>query len=561
MAFRTNENQQMSIGDNLYNLSDRGMRVLKGSWAEGFANHIFPNLPEEPFSVLYSDNDASKPNVPINIILGLFMLKEQFDLTDEEMVHQLMFNIQFQYALHTTSFAEQPVNDNTFRRFRNKVSEYYEQTGVDLVKEAFKGLRDKISGKMGLDPSLKRVDSLMISAGCLRLSRLNLMHETLRLAARDLARGGKATDESRKYEDDGSHADIGYKLKREEVLAKMDEMLQDALALIERYPEALRGSEAFANLRRMVEDQSKMTDDGRVLKEGKEISPESMQTPHDPEATYRKKAGKGNIGYVANIEESCDGDKRLVTDYDLQNNTYSDAKFAEDMVEAMPDSESGSRKVIMDGAYATAELVDKAAEKNIEIVTTSLIGGMQGTFEAEFEIDEESRTITRCPAGHEPIDCKYSDAKGGYRAHFDKQTCMDCPHCERCPGVFQKKTALIRFSDTARKRAQYAQKVGTDEYKKLAKFRNGIEGVQSVLRRKYCIDQARDKGVVRKRQRLGFKLMAMNAGRLIKWQGKADKDDGGGAASPQHFPFFCFMPIFALANSGAGCIWGLKTAV
>ena len=379
MAFRTNENQQMGMNDNLYNLSERGMKMLRGSWAEDFANHIFPNLPEEPFSVLFSDNDASKPNVPINIILGLFMLKEQFDLTDEEMTHQLLFNIQFQYALHTSSFAEQPINDNTFRRFRNKVAEYEEHTGIDLVKEAFKTLRDRISGVMGMNPALKRVDSLMISAGCRRLSRLDIMSETLRLASRELSKSGKATALSGKYYDkDGSGSkDVGYRLKREDIAKKMEEMLQDAQALLAECPAELKDSEEFANLCRMVGDQSKMADDGRILKEGKEISPESMQTPHDPDATYRKKAGKDNIGYVANIEETCDGSKRLITDYDLQKNTFSDAKFGEDMIDALPDGGGEVETIVVDGSYASTELIGKAAKKNVEIVTTSLIGGLQ----------------------------------------------------------------------------------------------------------------------------------------------------------------------------------------
>ena len=514
MAFRTNENQQMSMNDNLYNLSDREMRILRESWAEGFANHIFPNFVEEPFSVLFSENDASKPNVPVNIILGLFMLKEQFDLTDEEMMHQLLFNTQFQYALHTSSFKEQPINDNTFRRFRNRVSEYEEQSGIDLIKEAFKTLKDKIAGIMGIDPSLKRVDSLMISSGSRRLSRLNIMNETLRLAAQELKKSGNASPLSEKYDDDNESRDIGYRLKRGDIPAKMDELLRDALMLFAEYPEEFKKGKVFAVLQRMIEDQSSMDRDGRVLKTGKEISPESMQTPHEPEATYRKKAGKDNIGYVVNVEEVCDGNKNLITDYDLQKNTYSDAKFAEDMIDAIPDCGSGTQTVIFDGAYASTELLEKAEEKSVNIATTSLIGGMQGTFEAEFEIDGEGN-ITKCPAGYSPIDTRRG--ANNYQAHFDIDTCKFCQHCERCPIKFQKSAALIKFSDTALKKAKYAQKTGTEEYRAFAKLRNGIEGIPSILRRKYDIDHMRDKGVVRKRQRLGFKMMAINARRLFSW--------------------------------------------
>ncbi|MCL2125881.1 MAG: hypothetical protein FWH33_07850, partial [Oscillospiraceae bacterium] len=52
----------------------------------------------------------------------------------------------------------------------------------------------------------------------------------------------------------------------------------------------------------------------------------------------------------------------------------------------------------------------------------------------------------------------------------------------------------------------------------LSNIRNGIEGVNSVLRRKFAVDRMRDKGLVRKRQRWGLKMMAINAERLRKWR-------------------------------------------
>ena len=525
MSFKTNENQQISMEDSLKGLSERELKILKGSWAEDFANFIFPNIPEAPFSVLFSEKSRSKPNVPINIILGLFMLKEQFDLTDEELMEQMLFNIQFQYALHTTSCFEQPINDNTLRRFRNRIAEYEAATGIDLVKEAFNTLKEKTAEIMGMNATVRRVDSLMISAGCRKLSRLSIMGETLRLAAREIGRSGNATPLTGKYyEENGSGSkDIGYRLKRGEVAPKMEEMLRDAMEILDAYPEELAGSETHAALKRMIEDQSKEDGEGgRTLKEGKEISPESMQTPHDPGATYRNKGGKGNVGYVANVDEACDGDKRLINGYDLQQNTYSDAKFAEDMIETVPEG-SGKQTIVFDGAYASTELLEKAEEKNVEIATTSLIGGMDGTFVAGFKFDGEGN-ISECPAGHSPMDAKHGN--GFHQAHFDAATCENCHHCGICPGVFQAKAALIKFSDKALAKAQYEQKTETEKFRELAKLRNGIDGVQSVLRRKYGIDRVRDKGAVRKRHRLGFVMMAINAGRLIKWRKNTAKTRG-----------------------------------
>ena len=43
-----------------------------------------------------------------------------------------------------------------------------------------------------------------------------------------------------------------------------------------------------------------------------------MQSPYDPEATYREKAGKIHRGYVSNVVESGDSGNTLITDYDLK---------------------------------------------------------------------------------------------------------------------------------------------------------------------------------------------------------------------------------------------------
>ena len=48
-------------------------------------------------------------------------------------------------------------------------------------------------------------------------------------------------------------------------------------------------------------------------KSSKNISPNSLQNPTDPDATYRKKGKKKHIGYTANIVEKFDDDNRMIT--------------------------------------------------------------------------------------------------------------------------------------------------------------------------------------------------------------------------------------------------------
>ena len=72
------------------------------------------------------------------------VLEELMGLMDEEFMDSLLFDIRFQYALHTTSFKEQPVSDRTFSRFRRRCLTYETETGIDLIHDTVK----ELSGEM-----------------------------------------------------------------------------------------------------------------------------------------------------------------------------------------------------------------------------------------------------------------------------------------------------------------------------------------------------------------------------------------------------------------------------
>jgi len=87
----------------------------------------------------------------------------------------------------------------------------------------------------------------------------------------------------------------------------------------------------------------------------KNISPNSLQNPTDPDATYRKKGKKKRIGYTANIVEKLDDKNRMIEGYDLQKNTYSDQKFAEDTISKLPVEKEGITALV-DGIYYSEEI-------------------------------------------------------------------------------------------------------------------------------------------------------------------------------------------------------------
>lgn len=105
MSFVPNNSNQLNFDDSVFNLTEREKKFLDKSWAKPFADKIFPNIDEKPFSVLYGNQD-SRPNTPVNVIIGSLILKEMLGDTDDELVESLMFDVRYQYALHTTSFDE-----------------------------------------------------------------------------------------------------------------------------------------------------------------------------------------------------------------------------------------------------------------------------------------------------------------------------------------------------------------------------------------------------------------------------------------------------------------------
>jgi len=133
MSFQLNKAQQMAINDPLLSLTERERKHLQDSWAETFSKKIFPFIKEDRFSVLYSDNPASRPNNPVNVYFGLLILREIFNQSDEEALDSLLFDIRYQHALHTTSFAEQPVSKNSLTNFRAAVYQYNQKYGYDLI--------------------------------------------------------------------------------------------------------------------------------------------------------------------------------------------------------------------------------------------------------------------------------------------------------------------------------------------------------------------------------------------------------------------------------------------
>jgi hypothetical protein len=69
-------NNQRTLFNTGEQLPKYKQRLLEKGWPKSFHNEIFPYINEENFAVLYSDNEATRPNSPVNILIGLLIIKE-----------------------------------------------------------------------------------------------------------------------------------------------------------------------------------------------------------------------------------------------------------------------------------------------------------------------------------------------------------------------------------------------------------------------------------------------------------------------------------------------------
>ncbi|HOF03711.1 MAG TPA: transposase [Atribacterota bacterium] len=504
MSFHLNKAQQMAIHDSLLSLTERERKYLHDSWAETFSQKIFPYIEEDRFSVLYSANPASRPNNPVNVYFGLLILREIFGQSDEEALHSLIFDIRYQYALHTTSLAEQPVSKNSLTNFRAAVYRYHQEHGVDLIQEEIEAQAKSFSKLLKIDGKTLRMDSLMISSSCRKLSRLEMIYSTVARFLRVLDQN-TLPERFQPYLEENHYQDTIYRAHDKDLNSKIKKVLKDGLKLYHLYRKdnKISKTEEFQLLGRMLKEQKG--------KSSQQIAPDSLQNPTDPDATYRKKGKQKHIGYTANLIEKFDDQHRMITGYDLQKNTYSDQKFALDTISKLPVEEVTA---LVDGAYYSEEIAKKAKAKGIKMVPTNLVGRGKHSHAAQFEIDEKERLVKKCPSGHQPIDNIFK--KGSYRAHFDQKHCKCCPFRKDCSVKKQKKSYLFKVSEKSLHRLRLIKKMGTLQYQELARKRAGIEGIPSVLRRRYRIDHLPVRGLIRVKAYLGFKISAINCKRLIK---------------------------------------------
>ena len=540
--FRASKGLGIASGGEEPAISEQTQTAVERSKAKLVGDIVYPNINEEKFAELYSEK-GSRPNIPIRQYVSALVLKRMYGLSDETFLEFLRCGaMNFQYALHTTHEPVQPLSENSLRRFRRKVEAYNAAHKCDLIKEEFQSISRKMAVKMGLlrpDPSegedeaeaiLVRMDSMEIEAHAKAMSRIEILYTTIVIVLRWVLKQGFGSIIPTKlshYTEEGDKNKVIYHRHREDKDlgrpdTRVEELLGDMLTLKERMEEnlsqeILSGIPEYTVFQRVLEEQTILDSAGkRIPRDAKDISPNSIQNPFDTTMTYRYKRGQHH-GFVMNVAEVVDdAGNGIVIHATVEPNMASDSGMAEQYIAEQP--ENGPKQhLTADGAYSGDKLDEMAKEKGIEIRNTSLTGSQPYDIDADFVLDESGTKILRCPIGKIPESCKCNLRTGMITARMPGNCCKSCPHRDECNTRFNKKHTVSRvvLSKKMVTRSQQARSFSTEEGKANARRRNGVEGIMSVMRRKYNIDHLPAFGLDRIKIWIWTTLLSYN---LVKYQ-------------------------------------------
>jgi hypothetical protein len=524
---------------------------LQASWADTFRHRALPLIDEEIFAPLYCE-DNGRPNQPVEMVFGVLLLKDMFSLTDAEALEQLEFNLLWHHALHLTP-EEAHLCQKTLHNFRAGLMAH------DLVQIAFSETTDRMLKALGSKVSRQRLDSTHVLSNIALLTRLGLFCETIRMFLSRLqathprlyGRVPKGL-RGRYVKQDGTVT--GYQDARStEGRRRLSVCARDVYRLCERF----RGTvaerlAAYALLQRVLQDQCDVVkkkqrparddDDageGRVpvvLKPAKEVSSASLQSPHDPDATYSGHKGKG---YEVQVAETCheDNDVQMITHVEVTDACVSDAQATVPTLEALAARGLQPEELVADTTYGSGENAVEAERLGTELISpvsglsaVAPQAGSAATVEeeasadrvltpADFHIDPQPEKPAVCPAGH------FSTAQASTDAHphrvevtFDRSTCEGCVLFHQCPARPNRAqdgyvlTVDLKAANLERRRRAEA----SGEFKQRYAIRAGIEATNSELKRRHGLGSLRVRGRSRVELAVHLKALACNFKRMVR---------------------------------------------
>jgi len=365
--------------------------------------------------------------------------------------------------------------------------------------------------------------------------------------------------------------------KREQARRRLPVVAQDIYALVQAFQanDAVSGLPAFGLLKRLFEEQCEVVEDTNSsddegggtgggeagdetkrtqvkLREPKTIASDSLQSPHDPDATYGHK-GKG---YEAQVSETCNDDNpfQVITGTSVNGAHESDQNAVSPMLDQLENSQMMPDDLSADTGYGSGENIVECAKRGVDLQapvrhpdapapTEHFAAPVADEASAEapsesacaqdseptsvepestlgldaFSFDPTFHKVLNCPAGMAP-EHQHMASNNQMLAVFSADHCANCPLGSRCPtrllagGQRQLRRAPATIATQVRQAEQQLS-----AFKERYRKRSGIESTNQELKGRHGMGDLRVRGKPRVELATVLKSLALNVKRAVQY--------------------------------------------
>ncbi len=523
--FHVKNHKQLNICDPWIHLGLKRRKVLENSWAGLFQEKILPELPVESLRKYYHDWNG-RPTKELYAMIGLMILQQMHDLTDDQAVEQFCFNIQWHFALNITNTQDVAsyVSHKSLWNMRDKLST------DGIYSEIFDHALQTLAKLFKADLSKQRMDSVHVQSNMRHLGRIGLLVKTIEKFLRNLKRQHRPH-----FDKLDSTLTSRYLSKREGSLFAMvkpsessntlDQLAEDIFTLVQRFASASRVNDmaSFKLLIRLfkeqcvVEDIDQSSEKKAVARPNKEVPSDSLQNPSDPDAGYSGHKGQGyQVQVVESYSTSDERQLSLLTHVAVESADQHDSNALIPALENLQQQDMAPEELLADSLYGSESNCAQGRNKyGVEVIAPAMPGNRKKMHLAEFTVDDRG-WIVSCPRGITPDRMKKN--KGSYSAAFAVDACRDCPMLKKCPVSKGKKAYYYRYKEKDLSLASRVQYEKTEAFKEKYRFRAGVEATMSEFDRRTGVKHLRVRGMKAVRFAAMMKAVGINILRASRFR-------------------------------------------
>lgn len=292
MYKRTSPQESLFGVDTL--LSASLCKRLQSSWAHFFKVEILPILfrHEDRYALLYGK--TGRPNFSVVRLLGLCLLQELNNMTDQEALDEFSFDIRWRYALDVND-GDDYLSRRSLVEFRRRLAA--EDPEMQLMRSVFDSIRDSALEKLEVFTGDQRLDSTHIISNIRIRGRMALFSDTLDVFLRSLSEEQMSLVPADMHRWHTTESEGWFGLGPADQKVKLDELARyvHTLMVIFEKDECLRATEPYQLLARLFSEQcdyekephtdTDSKSEVRIMVK-KRTEGTALQTPHDPDVSY-----------------------------------------------------------------------------------------------------------------------------------------------------------------------------------------------------------------------------------------------------------------------------------